>query len=141
MKYLKRFNESILDDVRSKVDNSISNIKNKFGKNKFCRECGTEVDDKFCRECGTEVDGEINDNNDFEIKGRLEEDTNSLSKTPILTIRSMNKTIDGTPVTSGMLSIIPDIAKYIGKEVTIKGTTKDGEKPSFRNPIMVNEIK
>lgn len=146
MKYLKRFNEGILDDVRSEVDKTRSNIDTKLG-HKFCKKCGAKIDTKFCKECGTEVDGRIDDNNEFEIKGKLEQDLTSFSKTPVIKIRSMNKTIDGTSVLGGEIGIIPDIAKYIGndgfseKEVTIKGTTKNGEKPSFMNPIMVNEIQ
>ena len=59
MKYLKKFNESLLDDIRSKTDKSLSDIHNKLGiskDNKFCSECGTKFDknDSFCGECGTE---------------------------------------------------------------------------------------
>lgn len=59
MKYLKRFNESLLNDIRSKTDKSLSDIHNKLGiskDNKFCAQCGTKLDknDSFCGECGTE---------------------------------------------------------------------------------------
>lgn len=54
MKYLKKFNEGILDDVRSEVDKTRSNIDTKLGR-KFCKKCGAKIDTKFCKECGTEV--------------------------------------------------------------------------------------
>jgi hypothetical protein len=60
MKYLKRFNESILDDVRSEVDKTRSNIDTKLGR-KFCTKCGAKIDTKFCKECGTEVSGNQQD--------------------------------------------------------------------------------
>ena len=52
----------------------------------------------------------------------------------------MNKTIDGTSVLSGDV-MVWDLTEFDGQEVTIKGTTKNGEKPSFMNPIRVNEIQ
>ena len=119
MKYLKRFNEGILDDVRSEVDKTRSSISSKFGR-------GTEVEDQF------------NDDS-FEVSGELEIQDGS-SKTPVIKIRSMNKTIDGTSVLSGDV-MVWDLTEFDGQEVTIKGTTKNGEKPSFMNPIRVNEIQ
>jgi hypothetical protein len=117
MKYLKRFNEGILDDVRSEVDKTRSSISSKFGR-------GTEVEDG---------------NDSFEVSGKLEIQDGP-SKTPVIKIRSMNKTIDGTSVVSGDI-MVWNLSKFDGQEVTIKGTTKNGEKPSFMNPIMVNEIQ
>lgn len=115
MRYLKKFNEGILDDVRSKVDNARSSIDYKLGR---------DIEDK---------------SNTFEIEGRLEIQGGS-SKTPVVKVRSMNKTIDGTSVLSGDV-MVWDLTKFDGQEVTIKGTTRNGEKPSFMNPIRVNEIQ
>jgi len=117
MRYLKKFNEGILDDVRSKVDDARSSIDSKLGR-------GRDIEDK---------------SNTFEIEGRLEIQGGS-SKTPVVKVRSMNKTIDGTSVLSGDV-MVWDLTKFDGQEVTIKGTTRNGEKPSFINPIRVNEIQ
>jgi hypothetical protein len=119
MKYLKRFNEGILDDVRSEVDKTRSSISSKFGR-------------------FSNVEDEFNDDS-FEVTGKLEIQGGS-SKTPVIKIRSMNKTIDGTSLLSGDI-MAWDLTKFDGQEVTIKGTTKNGEKPSFMNPIMFNEIQ
>ena len=64
MKYLKRFNESLLDDIRNKTDKNLSDIHNKLGSgdkdHKFCGECGTKLNksDTFCDECGEKQDEE-----------------------------------------------------------------------------------
>ena len=141
MKYIKKFSESLLDDVRKKTDNVVSDIHNKLGKSsdKYCTQCGkkNEMSVSFCRECGEKFDVSSNDTNTnkkFTIEGKLVESDNPYgAKTPPLQISSMAKYIDGTKVIYGGGKI--DIFDLINKQVTITGTTKDGEEPCFNNPI------
>jgi len=145
MKYLKSFKESILNDVRSSVD-SARNINS--SSNKFCHNCGTKLEmaNIFCGECGEKQDVEEKSNS-FTIKGTLEKefagDEYSKSKTPVLVLRSENKTVDGTKVSLKGFDWM-SISKKIGVPVTITGTTENGEAPKFNNPIVVtnaNDIK
>ena len=145
MKYLKSFKESILNNVRSSVDSAM-NINS--SSNKFCHNCGTKLEmaNIFCGECGEKQDVEEKSNS-FTIKGTLEKefagDEYSKSKTPVLVLRSENKTVDGTKVSLKGFDWM-SISKKIGVPVTITGTTENGEAPKFNNPIVVtnaNDIK
>jgi hypothetical protein len=100
----------------------------------------------FCGECGEKQDVEEKSNS-FTIKGTLEKefagDEYSKSKTPVLVLRSENKTVDGTKVSLKGFDWM-SISKKIGVPVTITGTTENGEAPKFNNPIVVtnaNDIK
>lgn len=75
MKYLKRFNESLLDEIRNKTDKNLSDIKGKLiSGGKFCHECGEKLDKSaaFCGECGErqEMDQQPNTNEKY-FNGRL----------------------------------------------------------------------
>jgi hypothetical protein len=132
MKHIKTFNESILGDVRRSTNSAMSS--------KYCHNCGERLESSsaFCSECGeNQNDGE--ESNDFEIKGRLEKTGSSMSKTPSYVLRSMNKTIDGTSVLSGKINTW-ELSKWEGKEVTISGSTENGQSPKFNNPIHINSI-
>lgn len=121
MKYLKKFNESLMDD------------------SSFCGECGTQLNtsDVFCGECGTQQDE--GSTKSFTISGIIEASYPNGQKTPKFTLSSMNKTLSGT-------NIIFDrsINKYevpTGEEVEITGTTQDGLPPKFDNPIIVSSLE
>lgn len=120
MKYIKRFNEAILNDRT----------------NKFCHECGQKLDtkDAFCHECGTEQ-GESDQT--FTIDGIIQTQYPNGQKTPNFILMSNNKTLSGTPI-----QLDKTINKYdipIGKEVSITGTTKNSESPNFNNAIFVSK--
>ena len=142
MKYLKKFNESILSDVRSNVDSARVDIKSSLsGAHKFCGNCGTKLEmaSVFCDECGEKQDEEQTDS--FTIEGTLEKELAgneySRSKTPTLVLRSNNKTLDGTKVSLSGFDWM-SISKNIGVLVKITGTTVNGEAPNFNNPIIVS---
>jgi hypothetical protein len=149
MKYLKSFKESILNDVRSSVNSTRADIKSSLsGAHKFCHNCGTklEMTSTFCGECGEKQDGEEKSNS-FTIEGTLEKEfagkEYSRSKTPVLVLRSDNKTLNGTKVSLKGFDWM-SISKKIGVPVKITGTTENGEAPKFNNPIVVasaNDIK
>jgi len=132
MKYIKKFNEGILDNVRKSTNNSMSN--------KYCHNCGErlELSSAFCSKCGKNQNDE-QESNDFKIKGKLEKTGSPMSKTPSYILRSMNKTIDGTLVMSGKINTW-ELSKWEDKEITISGSTKDGQSPKFNNPIYINNI-
>jgi len=115
MKYLKRFNES----------------------QNFCGECGkrTNPSDLFCAECGSKTENAST----FTIKGRIEKSFPNGQKTPDLTLSSLNKTLSGTPIILNRNINIYDLP--FDKEVSITGTTKNGESPSWKNPIIVDKIE
>lgn len=143
MKYLKKFNESILNDVRSSVDSARANIKSSLsGAQKFCGNCGTKLEmaSVFCGECGEKQD-EQDQTDSFTIEGTLEKEfagnEYSKSKTPILVLRSNNKTLDGTKVSLSGFDWM-SISKNIGVLVKITGTTANGKAPNFNNPIIVS---
>jgi len=161
MKYLKRFNESLLNDIRSKTDKSLSDIHNKLGiskDHKFCSQCGTKLDrnKKFCSQCGIEQDGHQSANK-FTIEGELylvyTGGNGSYAKTPSLQFSSTNKTLHGTKIElskfdwmdlSKKLGIKPyyqDKEKSSGVNVSITGTTENGKLPTFKNPIIVDTIE
>lgn len=144
MKHLKTFNESILDDVRKENDKSLSDIQKKIGvstgDHKFCPECGIKLDknDSFCGDCGTEQESDKSIQT-FTINGKIEANYPNNQKTPSFTLSSINKTLSGTSI-----QLDRSINKFdipIGKEVSIKGTTKNGKAPTFQNPIIVNSIE
>jgi len=166
MRYLKTFNESILDDVRKETDKSrvdtkrlFSKISNKLGvstgDHKFCSECGTKLgkNDSFCGECGTEQESDKSVEK-FTIEGEISlvytGSNGSYAKTPFINFSSPNKTLDGTKIElsksnwmelSKKLGIKPyyqDKEKSKGVNVSITGTTKNGKAPTFENPIIVN---
>ena len=146
MKYLKKFNESILSDVRSSVDSARANIKSSLsGAHKFCGNCGTKLEmaSVFCGDCGEKQE----QTDSFTIEGTLEKEfagnEYSKSKTPTLVLRSNNKTLDGTKVSLSGFDWM-SISKNIGVLVKITGTTANGKAPNFKNPIIVsnaNHIK
>ena len=62
MKYIKRFNESILDNVRNQTNKALSDVKSKLDSSKkFCHECGQqlELSSSFCDECGTKQENSV----------------------------------------------------------------------------------
>ena len=120
MKHIKRYNET-------------------FSDSKYCHNCGEklEYNSAFCSECGENQYDE--ESKEYNIKGRLEKTGSPMSKTPSYVVRSMNKTIDGTPVISGKINTW-ELSKWEGKEVTIFGNTKDEQPPKFNNPIYINSI-
>lgn len=74
MKYLKRFNESILDEIRNRTDKNLSDIKGKIiSGNKFCHECGYKLDknDTFCGGCGERQEMDQQPNNKKYFNGIL----------------------------------------------------------------------
>jgi len=136
MKYLKTFNESILDNIRKENDKSLSDIQKKIGVHKFCFECGTKLDknDSFCGECGSEQESDKSIET-FTINGKIEANYPNNQKTPSFTLSSINKTLSGTSI-----QLDRSINKFdipIGKEVSITGTTKNSKNPGFNNPIYV----
>ena len=62
MKYLKKFNEGILNDIRKQTNDKLADIHSKLSidksSGKFCHECGVELELKsnFCGECGSKQD-------------------------------------------------------------------------------------
>ena len=137
MKYLKRFNESILNDVRSKVNDSRDKISQLGSqKVKFCGECGNKINmsDIFCDECGAKQDESAKT---FTINGKIEAQYPNGQKTPNFVLSSDNKTLSGTPIQLDSIINKNDIP--IGEEVSITGTTKNSESPKFNNPIFVSK--
>lgn len=132
MKYLKRFNESLLDDIRNKTDKNLSDIKGKVGfsgkNHKFCHECGEKLEKvaTFCSECG-----EKQEMDNYTISGTL------TKKGYDLILRSPAKFLDGTKINLMIRDKCNDCTLPLNKEVKIIGTTKNGEKPGFNNPIIV----
>jgi hypothetical protein len=162
MKYLKTFNESILNDIRKENDKSLSDIRKKLGsstgdKYKFCHECGSKLDrsQKFCGQCGTKQENDKSVEK-FTIKGELslvfKGRAGSYAKTPSITFTSPNKTLDGTKIELSKFDWM-ELSKKLGikpyyqdKEkssvnVSITGTTKNGESPTFQNPIIVDNVE
>jgi hypothetical protein len=170
MIYLKRFNESLLDDIRNKTDKNLSDIRGKleYGhkNHKFCHECGEKLErvNKFCNKCGEkqEMDShESETSKEFTIEGNLsfvyqKAAKTGYAKTAFANFTSNNKTLDGTKIMykgksmkasmltplSGLdLSEIPTY--YEGKpeksvKVKITGYTENGEVPKFDNPIIIS---
>jgi hypothetical protein len=75
----------------------------------------------------------------FTITGKIESIFPNGQKTPDFHLSSFNKTLSGTPIkfdrSINKYSIPQDV------EVTIIGTTKDGNNPSWNNPIYVSRIE
>lgn len=120
MKYLKRFNETILNEKT----------------HKFCHECGRKLEtiDTFCDECGTKQE---ESDKTFTINGIIETEYPNGQKTPNFILVSDNKTLSGTPI-----QFDKTINKYnipTGKEVSITGTTKNSQSPNFNNGIFVSK--
>jgi hypothetical protein len=162
MKYLKTFNESILNDIRKENDKSLSDIRKKLGsstgdKYKFCHECGTKLDknDSFCGECGAEQESDKSVDK-FTIKGELSlvytGSNGAYAKTPFINFSSPNKTLSGTKIKLSKFDWM-ELSKKLGIKpyyqdeekssvnVSITGTTKNGESPTFQNPIIVDNVE
>ena len=143
MKYLKRFNESSV------------------GKDKFCHECGEKLERTaaFCGECGEKQhsDNSTNNSGDFTIEGEIHlfytGSGNDYAKTPIIRLSSPNKTLDSTQIKLEnfnwmdlsnklkLTSYYQGKSKPKGVEVRITGTTPNGQKPSFENPLIVDKVE
>jgi len=102
---------------------------------------GTEVD-SFTR--WTEQEDNITDfrsssSKSFTITGKIEATFPNGQKTPNLHLSSPNKTLSGTPIKLDRNINWMLIPKQV--EVTIIGTTKDGNSPKWANPIYVSRIE
>ena len=144
MKYLKKFNESILDETRKKSDIVSQDIKSKLGTvdkdHKFCHNCGVKIEqvDNFCDQCGEKQYDSQKANqqsNNHTISGTLSKDGYDLI------LRSPSKFLDGTEIILTIRDKSNDSTLPINKEVEITGTTKNGKNPGFNNPIIVKSPK
>ncbi len=71
---------------------------------------------------------------DFTVTGRIKVVQNPPSKTPNFILLSNNKTLSGTRLLNGI-----ELTDYVGKLVKLTGVTKNGEHPSFMNPMKVTK--
>jgi len=81
------------------------------------------------------------DPNEFNLIGKLERkflrDGNAVMKTPIIVLRTRNKTEDGTAIVS---EYIPRIGVDFGDKIfKLTGKTKNGKPPSFQNPLILTK--
>jgi len=101
---------------------------------------GTEVD-QFTR--WTEQEDNIVDfrssSKSFTITGKIESTFPNGQKTPDFHLSSPNKTLSGTPIEFDRSINKYSIPRQV--EVTIIGTTKDGNNPKWNNPIYVSRIE
>lgn len=74
------------------------------------------------------------DPDEFTLIGKIQVVRNSLAKTPNFVLRTRNKTEDGTKILAGI-----ELLGYEDKIVKLTGRTKDGNPPSFQNPIKLTK--
>jgi hypothetical protein len=71
---------------------------------------------------------------EFTLVGKIQVVKNTSAKTPNFVLRTRNKTEDGTKILAGI-----ELLGYEDKIVKITGKTKDGNPPSFMNPIKLTK--
>ena len=85
------------------------------------------------------------DPNEFNLIGKLERkflkteigNFTTIMKTPIIVLRTRNKTEDGTEIVS---EYIPRIGEDFGDKIfKLTGKTKNGKPPSFQNPLILTK--
>jgi hypothetical protein len=74
------------------------------------------------------------DPDEFTLIGKIQVVKSPLAKTPNFVLRTRNKTEDGTKILAGI-----ELLGYEDKIVKLTGRTKDGNPPSFQNPIKLTK--
>lgn len=74
------------------------------------------------------------DPDEFTLIGKIQVVKNTLAKTPNFVLRTKNKTEDGTKILAGI-----ELLGYEDKIVKLTGRTKDGNSPSFKNPLKLTK--
>jgi len=74
------------------------------------------------------------DPDEFTLIGKIQVVKNTLAKTPNFVLRTRNKTEDGTKILAGI-----ELLGYEDKIVKLTGRTKDGNPPSFKNPLKLTK--
>ena len=74
------------------------------------------------------------DPDDFTVIGRIKVVQNPPAKTPNFILLSNNKTLSGTRLLNGM-----ELMGYEDKVVKLTGITRNGEHPSWKNPMKVTK--
>jgi hypothetical protein len=72
------------------------------------------------------------DSDEFTLIGKIKAVAVPPSKTPLFVLRNKNKTEDGTRILDGLYG-------YEDKIVKLTGRTKDGNPPSFQNPMKLTK--
>jgi hypothetical protein len=74
------------------------------------------------------------DPDEFTLIGKIQVVKNKMAKTPNFVLRTRNKTEDGTRILAGI-----ELLGYEDKIVKLTGRTKDGNPPSFQNPLKLTK--
>lgn len=148
MKYLKRFNESLNDDIQArihqrldKIDSSLNRVKPQTG-GKFCHECGTklEKDSAFCGECGQKQES-TNANGIQGIlkyilvgEGSKSEGYKAYLELPQYTNKTTNEPKRYKLYRKGVYEINDDyFKKFNNKEVVVEGEVQKGDTIMVKN--------